>query len=65
MNARELITRITDLEARAAAAEAKIQDLEANAAKAEQVTEIDTRLQSVEDWRQTFERPKREILGRR
>jgi len=57
MNARELIVRINDLEARVASTEARLQDLEANAGKAEQVKEIDERLQSMEDWRQTFERP--------
>jgi len=62
MNARELIVRINDLEARVAATEARLQDLEANAGKAEQVKEIDERLQSMEDWRQTFERPPRERL---
>ena len=60
MNARELIVRINDLEARVAATEARLQDLEAG--KAEQVKDIDDRLQSMEDWRQTFERPAREKL---
>jgi len=60
MNARELIVRINDLEARVAATEARLQDLEAG--KAEQVKDIEDRLQSMEDWRQTFERPPRERL---
>ena len=60
MNARELIVRINDLEARVAATEARLQDLEAG--KAEQVKDIEDRLQSMEDWRQTFERPAREKL---
>lgn len=62
MNARELITRIVDLEGRVAELEGALKALET--AKAEDVTAIDTRLQSMEDWRQTFER-KRDILGRR
>ena len=62
MNARELIVRINDLEARAAAMEARLQDLEANTGKAEHVKDIDDRLQSMEDWRQTFERPARDKL---
>jgi hypothetical protein len=65
MNARELITRIVDLEARVAELEGAAKALEAASGKADDVAQIDARLQSMEDWRQTFERPKRDILGRR
>lgn len=62
MNAIELIKRIADLEERCARAEYQIKALEMLAGKAEDVASQDGRLQSLEDWRETFTKPKRPVL---
>jgi hypothetical protein len=62
MNAHELIKRIADLEERASAAEARIQTLEHVAGRAEQVAQQDNRIQSIEEWRESFSKPPRSTL---
>ena len=70
MNARELIVRINDLEARVAELEGTINETtksiiwsgEMHDIDGDLFREIHDRLQSMEDWRQTFERPARDKL---
>ncbi len=70
MHPRELIHRINDLEARVAELEGAVNKItksvswsgEMHEIDGELFHKIDERLQSIEDWRQTFERPPRERL---
>lgn len=62
MNAPELVRRLVDCEERIHALESRIQVMEQTAARAADVIAHEKVIQALNDWRQSFEKPKRQKL---